>query len=228
MNTNAPQDGDGRDLAPIERLGRLYVAVVSDALDALGYKEQVMDLHIRPLAPGMKVAGTAATMTAVVVDRAPEDPADAYRGELEAIDSLRPGDVAVVHSGPGAAVWGQLTSTAARRRGAAGFVGDAYARDVRQVVEMGFPTFVAGIDARDSNGRLEVTAVGEPIVCGGVSVAPGDLVLADDDGVIVIPRAVAERTIAAAEVKVGREREMDATLDEGMPLPDAFSTFGVL
>lgn len=228
MKKNAPEDEGSGDLALIERLGRLYVAVISDALDAMGHKQQVMDLRIRPLAPGMKVAGAAATMTAIVVDRAPEDPADAYRGELQAIDSLRPGDVAVAHSGPGAAVWGQLTSTAARKRGAVGFVGDAYARDVRQVVEMGFPTFVTGIDARDSNGRLEVTAVGEPIVCGGVTVTAGDLILADDDGVVVVPRAVAQEAIAAAEAKVGREREMDATLDGGMPLPDAFSTFGVL
>ena len=162
-----------KDMALAERLGRLHVSVVSDALDKLGYTRQVMDRRIRPLAPGMKVAGYAATVAAAGVDRPPEDPRDAYRGELEAIDSLRPGDVCVVHTGAGAAIWGQLLSTAARNRGAAGFVGDAYTRDVRQITEMGFPAFVAGVDARDSNGRLEVTSVGEPIVCGGVPTASG-------------------------------------------------------
>ncbi len=228
MNSNAPEGGYGRDVALVERLGHLYVAVVSDALDGLGHKQQVMGLQIRPLAPGMKVAGYAATFTAIVVDRAPDDPRDAYRGELEAINSLRPGEVCVVHTGPGAAVWGHLTSTAARKRGAVGFVGDAYARDVKQIIEMGFPTFVTGIDARDSNGRLEVTSIGQPTACGGVTVTPGDLILADDDGVVVIPSGIAEEAIAAAEVKVSREREMNATLSAGRALPDAFDSIGVL
>jgi regulator of RNase E activity RraA len=93
---------------------------------------------------------------------------------------------------------------------------------------MGFPTFVAGINAHDSLGRIDVDAVGGPIECGGVHVEQGDLVLADFDGVVVVPSAVADEVITLSEEKVSGENLVRSKLAEGMPVWDAFRTYGVI
>src|SRR5437879_8628637 len=100
MRWSIPHDQTGalmdRDLALIERLERLYPAVVSDCLDRLGVRMQVLEPHIRPLYTDAKVAGYAATVHCVDVETVPEDRADWYRGEMSAVDSLKVGDVMVV------------------------------------------------------------------------------------------------------------------------------------
>lgn len=176
----------GEHDALLERLGRLYPAVVSDCLDRAGIRDCVMAPRIRPLTPGMNLAGVARTVQCVAVGAVPADRADWYRGEIEAIDSLRPGDVLVVSTCAGS-FWGELLATAAQHRGARGIVADAYARDTLSLIEMGFPTFVSGIHCADSLGRIDVVATGTEISCGDVDVAEGDLVLGDHDGVVVIP-----------------------------------------
>jgi 4-hydroxy-4-methyl-2-oxoglutarate aldolase len=218
---------DGRDLDLVRRLDQLYVAVVSDCLDSVGVRDNVMETRIRPLFPEARIAGYAATVQAVPVDAPPADPADYYKGELEAVDALQPGDVMVVSTCL-LSYWGELLSTAATRRGAAGLVADAYTRDTTAIAEMGFPVFVAGIQAQDSLGRVDVSSYGEPVDCGGVRVNQGDLILADHDGVVVIPAAVAEEVIVLAEKKVATENEMRADLAGGMPVSAAFQAYGVL
>src|SRR5438067_13103637 len=160
-----------RDLSLIDRLERLYPAVLADCLDRLGARSQVLDPRIRPLTAAMKVAGYAATVRCVEVDAVPESRDDWYRGELAAVDALQPGDVMVVSTCRGS-YWGELLATASRFRGARGIVADAYTRDCRALIEMRYPTFVAGILAYDSLGRIDVDAVGVPIECGGVTVRP--------------------------------------------------------
>ena len=105
---------------------------------------------------------------------------------------------------------------------------DAYARDTLALIEMGFPTFAAGIHCADSLGRIDVDAVGVPISCGGVDVAPGDLVLGDYDGVVVIPSARSEEVVGLAEEKVAGENAVRDRLAEGMPVSEAFRTYGVM
>jgi 4-hydroxy-4-methyl-2-oxoglutarate aldolase len=216
-----------RDLELIARLERLYPAVVADCLDRLGVRGQVLDPAIRPLAAGMRVVGYAATVRCVAVDGVPEDRHDWYRGELAAVDSLAPGDVMVVSTCRGS-YWGELLATASRYRGARGIVADAYTRDTLALIEMGFPTFVAGIHCADSLGRIDVDSVGVPIVCGGVDVAPGDLVLGDYDGVVVVPAALAVEVIGLAEEKVAGENLVREKLAEGMPVAEAFRAYGVI
>ena len=215
------------DHALIGRLEGLHPAVVSDCLDKVGIRDRVLAPRIRPLDPGSRLAGRARTVQCVPVDAVPDDPADWYRGELEAVDSLRPGDVIVVSTCEGSC-WGELLATAATSRGARGIVADAYARDTLALIEMGFPTFVAGIHCTDSLGRMDVAAIGVEISCGGVTVAEGDLVLADHDGVVVVPAVVAEEVIALAEAKVAEENEMREKLAAGMPVAEAFRESGVL
>ena len=216
-----------RDLEVLERLRRLYPAVLSDCLDKLGYRQQVMDPRIRPLYPEAVVAGFAATVHCVEVDALPADPDEYYKGELQAVDALREGDVMVVSTCAGS-YWGELLATASRYRGAVGIVADAYTRDTQMLIEMKFPTFVSGISACDSLGRIEVNQVGVPIECGGVTVKPDDLLLADHDGVVVVPSEVAEEAIARAEEKVAGENLVREKLAEGMPVWDAFRTYGVI
>src|SRR5262249_31672634 len=147
--------------------------------------------RIRPLYASASLAGFASTVHCVDVDAPPADADDYYKGELQAVDALRPGDVMVV-STCNASYWGELLATASRYRGAVGIVADAYTRDTEQLIEMEFPTFVAGISPADSLGRIDVDHVGVPIECGGVTVKPDDLVLADYDGVVVVPSEMAE------------------------------------
>ena len=218
---------DGREMALVGRLGALHVAVVSDCLDAVGIRGNVMDTRIRPLYPGARIAGYAATVHIVLVDEKPADPADYYKGELEAVDALQPGDVMVV-STLMMSYWGELLSTAARRRGASGLVADAYTRDSQAIIDMEFPVFVAGIQAQDSLGRVDVDAYGSPIECGGVKVERGDLVLADADGVVVVPASAAWEVVRRAERKVALEGDMRADLQKGMPVSAAFQTHGIL
>jgi 4-hydroxy-4-methyl-2-oxoglutarate aldolase len=216
-----------RDLVLVDRLERLYPAVVADCLDRLGARSQVLDPRIRPLTRETKLAGYAATVRCVHVDAVPESPEDWYRGELRAVDALQPGDVMVVSTCRGS-YWGELLATASRHRGARGLVADAFTRDTLALIEMGFPTFAAGIHCADSLGRIDVDAVGVPISCGGVEVAPGDLVLGDHDGVVVVPAALGEETIGLAEEKVAGENLVREKLAEGMPVSEAFRTYGVI
>lgn len=216
-----------RDLELVERLERLHPAVVSDCLDRLGVRDRVMAPHIRPLFPEAKAAGFASTVHCVEVDGVPENRDDWYRGELAAVDALAPGDVMVVSTCRGS-YWGELLATASRYRGARGVVADAYARDTLALVAMRFPTFVAGVHCADSLGRIDVDAVGAPIECGGVRVEPGDLVLADHDGVVVVPAALGEEVVRLAEEKVAGENLVRERLAEGMPVAEAFRTYGVI
>jgi 4-hydroxy-4-methyl-2-oxoglutarate aldolase len=211
----------------IQRLERLYPAVVADCLDRVGVRANVMDPRIRPLYPQARMAGFASTVHAVEVAGPPANPDDYYRGELQAVDALGDGDIMVVSTVRGS-YWGELLATASRYRGARGIVVDGYTRDTLALIEMEFPTFVAGISSHDSLGRIDVDAVGVPVECGGVRVEQGDLVLADFDGVVVVPAAVAEQVILLAEEKVSGENLVRSKLAEGMPVWDAFRTYGVI
>jgi 4-hydroxy-4-methyl-2-oxoglutarate aldolase len=186
-----------------------------------------MEPQIRPLYPTAKLAGYAMTVHCIEVDAPPADPREYYKGELQAVDALRPGDVMVV-STCRASYWGELLATASRYRGAHGIVADAYTRDSLALIAMQFPTFVAGISPYDSLGRIDVDEVRVPVQCGGVRVEPDDLLLADHDGVVVVPAAVATEVLDRAEEKVSGEDLVREKLAEGMPVWEAFQTYGVI
>jgi regulator of RNase E activity RraA len=107
-------------------------------------------------------------------------------------------------------------------------VADAYTRDTLALMEMRFPTFSAGIHCADSLGRIDVDVVGVPVSCGGVEVGQGDLVLGDNDGVVIIPASLGAEVIGLAEGKASGENLVRAKLAEGMPVSEAFRTYGVI
>src|SRR6202790_1622303 len=175
----------------------LYTAVVSDSLDQGGARRQAMREYLRPVPPGCRFAGWARTISCSDIYHIPPDP---YSLEIEAVDSLLPGEVAVVGTGKSTrnAPWGELLSTASRARGARGAIVDGLVRDVRKIEELGFPVFAAGIKPVDSMGRGIVTAYNVPVECGEVMVNAGDFVFADFDGVVVVPRAMVREVIDLA------------------------------
>jgi 4-hydroxy-4-methyl-2-oxoglutarate aldolase len=209
----------------VDRLGGLYTPVVADVLDRLGHREHPLRADIRPLFPGARAAGVARTVRTVPAPGIA--PAEPYKGEMAAVDDLRPGDVMVV-SACEASFWGELLSTAARYRRCLGVVIDGYTRDTKAISAMGFPVFCRGVHPADSLGRIDVAEHDVPIRCGGVLVRPGDLILADDDGGVAIPRTVAEQTLALAEEKVRGENLVRKALAEGMSVAEAFRRYGVL
>jgi regulator of RNase E activity RraA len=205
----------------------LYTAVVSDSLDQLGVRNQAMREYLRPVHSRSTVAGWARTIVCSDVYHTPDHP---YAVEIEAVDSLLPGEVAVVGTQKSVrnAPWGELLSTAAKTRGARGAIVDGLVRDVRKIEELGFPVFAAGIKPVDSMGRGIVTAYNLPVECGEVLVHPGDFVFADFDGVVVTPRALVSRVIELATDKVRRENSSRSELKQGAYLRDVFKKYGVL
>ncbi|HZS53713.1 MAG TPA: RraA family protein [Bryobacteraceae bacterium] len=205
----------------------LYTAVVADALDELGFREQAMYPAMRPLNPDCRLTGWARTIRCEDVYDISEDP---YAVEIEALDSFLPGEVAVVATGNSVrnAPWGELLSTAAKARGARGAVIAGLVRDVQKITSLVFPVFATGIKPVDSKGRGIVRDYNCPVECGDVHVKPGDLVFADYDGVVVIPAQVVTDTVRLATEKVGRENHSRTELMRGALLSDVYRKYGVL
>jgi regulator of RNase E activity RraA len=209
----------------VDRLARLYTPVVADVLDRLGYREQAMRADIRPLFPEARAAGVARTVRTI---KPPDvSVAEPYKGEMAAVDDLSPGDVLVV-SECEASFWGELLSTAARYRNCRGVVIDGFTRDTRAIIAMGFPVFCRGVHPADSLGRIDVADHDVSIRCGGVLVLPGDLILADEDGIVAVPRAIAEQALTLAEEKVRGENLVRQALAQGMSVTEAFKRYGIL
>jgi 4-hydroxy-4-methyl-2-oxoglutarate aldolase len=208
---------------------KLYSAVLSDALDTAGYRHQAMSPRIRPIDDTLKMLGRARTGEYTEVDSV-ADGENPYELEIQIVDDLKPGDVAVFGCGGSTRIapWGSLLSTACEARGAVGCVTDGFVRDVVQIREMGMPAFHGGIAPLDSKGRGHVTAIDVPIVCDGVKVSPGDLVFGDADGVVVIPRAIEDEVMRIAFDKINGEQSTLDELREGAYLRDVFAKYGVL
>ena len=207
----------------------LYVPVVCDVLDGLGYRHQAMHQRLRPLDPNhCVIVGRARTVRWMETDYVVED--DPYGLEIDVMDSLRSGDV-VVHStdtSGASAPWGELMTTLAKRNGAVGCICDGMIRDCRKVMAAGFPVFHVGIRPVDSKGRGRVMAFDVPVKCGEVLVHPGDLVFADFDGVVVVPRKVETEALQRAAEKVAKENATRRELRKGRTLRDVFNEYHVL
>jgi regulator of RNase E activity RraA len=207
----------------------LYVAVISDVLDSLGYMNQAMAPHIRPLDDEVTLLGYARTGLYHDVYEV-KDGKNPYELEIALIDDLKPVEVPVLACGATGRIapWGELLSTASVARGATGCVTDGLVRDIRFIRKMGFPVFHGGIGPLDSKGRGELVEMDVAIECGGVRVRSGDLMFGDADGVIAIPREVCGEVIAKALEKVSAENVTRDELAKGAKLKDIYDKYGVL
>lgn len=205
----------------------LYVAVVCDALDALGHHARSAQAPIRPLtSEGVLVGRCRTTLWA---DMAHEDPRP-YELELEAVDALRPGDVmvAAAHGSVRSGIWGELLSTAARNAGCLGAVVDGAVRDVAKMRAMEFPVFARGTCPLDSKNRQRVTDRDVAVEFAGILVRPGDLVVADLDGIVFVPAEAEPEVLAHARRKASDEDMVRDSIHGGMPATEAYRRFGVL
>jgi 4-hydroxy-4-methyl-2-oxoglutarate aldolase len=208
---------------------QLYVAVISDILDALGFRNQVLESNIRPIDPLDRrvLVGSAHTiLMAPIYEMKPEP----YTKIIAAIDALQPGNVGVVATSglANAAYWGELFSNAAAGRGARGMLLDGYHRDTRKILELGFPVFSTGARPFDAAGRTQCIDFDCPVVCGGVKVFPGDIVFAEVDGIAIVPAAVAEECVAKAFEKVATEDRARDDLRDGALLGEVWNRYRVL
>ena len=206
---------------------RLRSALVADALDGQELRFQCLGPGIKPLSAGPVIVGPAFTVQIAAVEAVPDVP---YVGLLEAVDAIQAGDIFVAATGGllGVAVWGELITTACLHRGAVGSVCDGYARDSRLLRQLTFPVFCRGTVPYDSNGRSEVLRHSVPVTIDGITIHPNDLVVADDDGVVIVPAASAEAIVEAALSKDAHESEFRSAVASGMSATQAFKTFGVL
>jgi len=209
----------------------LYVAAICDILDELEYRNQAMHQRLRPLLPDPEhcgFIGRARTFRWMETDYVVEE--NPYGLEIEAMDSLKPGDVAVHSTDYGGtnAPWGELMSTVAKRNGVAGCVCDSQIRDCVKIIKMGFPVYYAGIRPLDSKGRAIVQAYDVPVRCGEVLVCSGDIVFADFDGIVVVPKALEQQVFEKAFEKVNRENLSRKELLNGKTLREVYNKYKAL
>ena len=216
-----------RTVAQAQVIGAVRVALVCDILDALGLRSQALDPDIGPLCQGRTLTGRAFTAVSGEVDEIPEVP---YVGLLRALDAVGQGDVFVLATSrtEKSAMWGELLSTTCLARGVRGVVTDGYARDTAQIAALGFPTFCRGAYPLDIHGRSEVADFGVPVVIDGVVVSPGDLIVADDDGVVVVPTDVVDEVVTRARAKADGENAFRDAVRGGMLPSEAYDRFKVL
>src|SRR5262245_27806729 len=205
----------------------LYSAVVCDALDKLGLKNQSPRVPIRPLTTTGVLVGRC--KTTLWADMAHEDP-HPYELELKAVDTCRPDDILIAAAAGSmrSGLWGELLSTAARRSGCVGAIVDGAVRDVVKMTAMGFAVFARGTSPYDSRDRNRVIDVDVPVEIDGVRFSPGDLVIADVDGIVVVPREVETEAMGAAWEKVNAENIVRDAISGGMTAAEAFKKYGVL
>ena len=212
----------------------LFTAVVGDVMDTMGLRHQFLPPEIKALHDDMVVIGRAMPVLEADVfanEGAAGDGAMAQRFGLmfHALDDLRPNEVYLCTGGSARyALWGELMSTRALKLGAAGAVLDGYARDVRGIRSLAFPTFCYGSYAQDQGPRGKVIDFRVPVEIGPVRVEPGDVVFGDIDGVCIVPAAAVEEAFRRALEKVRGEADVRMAIEGGMSTVEAFATYGLM
>jgi regulator of RNase E activity RraA len=212
-----------------EARARLYSAVLSDTLDSLGRRHQVLRPGIRPLDDAMLLCGWARVGLYMPIYHDNASVA-VYEHELALIDSLQPDEVPVLvcHGNSRISPWGELLSTRAVYLEAAGCLTDGGVRDARLIREMGFPVFSGYLSPLDTKYRGKLAWYDVPGEIGGVPVESGDLVFGDLDGVLIVPRAIVGETLRLAMDKVREENLVRDKLAQGESLQKMFQEHGIL
>ena len=210
-------------IALIEK--ELFTAVIGDILDGHGYRNQFLPLEIQGLRQDMFLVGRAMP----VLEADVFDEKDPYGLLFASLDDLKPGEVYVGTGGTTPyAMWGELMSTAARGRGATGAVLNGPVRDTKGILAMDFPVFCSGRYAKDQKGRGRIIDYRVDIEIGTARIQPGDMVIGDIDGVVVVPRQAEAEIFMEALDKARTEKTIQVELENGMLASEAFAKYGIL
>ena len=205
----------------------MYSAVICDALDSVGYTNQSPRIPFQQLTTRQMIVGRC--RTTLWADMFHEDP-QPYDLELQSVDSCQPDDVLIAAAGGSmrSGIWGELLTTAVSNGGCVGAIIDGAVRDVAKIRAIGFPVVARGTCLYDSKDRQRVIDLDVPVAIGGVVFSPGDLVVADEDGIVVIPQSVEDKVLRLAWEKVHAENEVRDAIRAGMKAVAAYEKFGVL
>jgi len=205
--------------ATVQGLGELPTATISDALDRLGIAGQV--LGIAPLDPRFRLAGRAFTLRyrpAGIMERGTVG---------DYIDDVPPGEVVVLDNAGrlDCTVWGDILTAVANRRGVGGTVIHGVCRDVQRALDLGYPIFSRGRYMRTGKDRVEVESTGAPVSLGEVQVRPGDILIGDADGLLVVPRGREAEILEVARQIEEAEQAIERETAKGIRLDEARRTF---
>ncbi len=213
----------------------LFVALVGDVLDKLGFQHQFLPPTIKPLQNDFVLIGRA--MTVLEADVFEEEATSSKNPIMqkpfgimfEALDDLKEDEVYICSgSSPNFALWGGLMSTRALKLGAAGAVLHGWSRDTNEILKLNFPTFSYGGYAQDQGPRGKVIDYRIPIEIEGVRIHSGDIIYGDRDGVLVIPKEIVTEAFEGAIEKARGEQLVKNALENGMSTVDAFHKFGIM
>ena len=213
----------------------LFVALVGDVLDKMGYLHQFLPPNIKPLNDDFVVIGRAMP---VLEEDIFEEVVESTNNPLmekpfgimfEALDSLKEGEVYICSgSSPKYALWGGLMSTRAINLKGAGAVVNGWSRDTKEILNLDFPTFSFGGYAQDQGPRGKVIDYRVPIEIAGIRIHPGDMVYGDVDGVLIVPQEAVNEAFTGAIEKARGEQLVKNALEAGMSTVDAFDKFGIM
>lgn len=213
----------------------MFVALVGDILDKMGYTKQFLSPNLKPLDASMVTIGRAmpvleADVFGEVVEQSRNPIMQIPYGLLfEALDSLKEDDVYICSGAShNYALWGGLMSTRALKLGAAGAVLDGYSRDTNEILELNFPTFSVGTFAQDQGPRGKVVDFSVDIEFNGIRVKPGDIIFGDRDGVLIVPKDAEVEAFSRALEKSRGEKLVRKALEAGMSTVEAFNKFGIM
>jgi regulator of RNase E activity RraA len=207
------------------RYRRLYTGLVADLLDGKGVRTHSLPSNIRPLKETMVVAGPAFTCQGYPTGDIKSDDTPML---IKMLESLTPHSVAVMNTGGdiSSSHWGEIMTLSARQRGCTGAVVDGGVRDTAYILKMKFPVFGKFYMPASSVSRFELKELQVPIRVGEICILPGDFILGDVDGVVVIPAALTEEILLEAEEKMRNEAGMRRALRRGMPLKEVNKKYG--
>jgi 4-hydroxy-4-methyl-2-oxoglutarate aldolase len=209
----------------VERLAQCYTGAVHDVLRVLGHENVVLPPTIKAIAPGTRLAGPIWTVSGRIDTGKTRD--ETLRGWCTLLAKAPSGHVVVCQpNNHDVALMGELSAQTLQARGVRGYVVDGGSRDTEHVLAQGFPVFCAFLTPADIVARWIPEHFGEPVVIGAVTIATGDYLLGDRDGVVIIPAAQVEDVVRMTEEVVATESEMRRALIGGMDPIEAYDRFG--
>ncbi|HLY59639.1 MAG TPA: RraA family protein [Terriglobia bacterium] len=220
---NAPVNFNVDDIC--SRFSLIYTGAISDVLDEMGYRNQVLPSEIQGLTMEYRVAGVALPVEGQPTES--QDPEEIFVPILKLLGDLKPGDVMVSqpHDSVSAHI-GELSAESAKFRGARGAVIDGGARDTDYILNLNFPVFCRYRTPRDVVGRWKLVSYGQPIQIGQVAVHRGDFVVGDKDGVLIIPREITLEVLRRSEEVIGTENLVRKAILRGVQPLAAFREYG--